>query len=141
MEGKSHSQEDPEDEMYLSAWNVHGFSARKIPLIEELMGRCDLLFVTETWKEINDYDDWKITKSMNREVRNTGPTCGAVMIIVQHHVKFNLRLRISTRTLQAIVGTLMSIPIVGCYFNQRTSVDQLEIFLNNVNKWLRGPVS
>lgn len=86
--------------------------------------------------------------AINQEGRKSDPTCCGVSFISQRHISFKLRTRVTPKATQAIVVSVMSLPIagcyvsgtklvVGCYVSPRASVEQFEEFLGKVNNWLR----
>lgn len=125
--------------MKVTTWNAQGIHLRKLEVVEKLLEDSDVLCLRETWRGFTFDEEWQSVICLNTSTHKSGPSCGGVTLLVQPHLRFTTKKLYTTRFIQAVVGTVMRSPNVGCYISPKTAADTLHDFLNSANTWLRGP--
>lgn len=130
---------EPAD-MIAATWNTRGYQLYKLPAIEEIMEEADVLCLTETWREVDEQEEWTVINCLNSNgARATGPSRGGVALVIHKHLPVKVRRLIRSKSHQAIVITVCGTPVMGCYISPQMPADAFSKFLDEANQLLRGP--
>lgn len=120
-------------------WNMRGFETTETGLVEELLHETDALCLTETWGRFVASDHWISHECFKSgDIRQFGPRCGGVALIVAHNTKFRFRLE-KNEHYQFILGTLWFKPIMASYISPKIPIQYFRKLRDDANNLLRGP--
>lgn len=125
--------------MIVTTWNVRGFTAAKGEMAAELTRSSDLTCLTETWRHIEDSEDWNAVNCTAKTEFGEPRRAGGVAILHTESRPFRHIGSYSDKYFQLIHGTINGVPILAAYVTPCTPPQNFRKFLAIASRCLQGP--